>query len=84
LVRALAANKDKSRVDELTGSVVICAPLAPAPALDPSPNIYKLEHEQRERQQENRQDPAVDPIYEDLIKPELEGYIEIISKSLGS
>jgi hypothetical protein len=76
LVRALVANKDKPRVDELTGSVVIYAPLAHTPALDPSPNRHKLEHEQQERQQENRQDPAVDPIYEDLIKPELEGYKE--------
>lgn len=74
LVRALRANKDKTRVDELTGSVVINAPLMEQPALDPSPN--RPEHEQQERQQGNLQDPAVDPIYEDLIKPELERYKE--------
>jgi hypothetical protein len=76
LVRAIKANKNKSRVDELTGSVVIYAPPTLMPALDPSPNEHKLEHKQRERQQENRQDPAEDPMYEDLVKPELERYKE--------
>jgi hypothetical protein len=78
LVRALVANKDKSRVNELTGCLVICTPLTHTPALDPSPNgnRHKLEHKQQERQQENRKDPGVDPIYEDLIKPELERYKE--------
>jgi protein-tyrosine-phosphatase len=78
LVRALMVNKDKSRVDEFSGSIVIDALLTHSPALDQSPNghRHKLEHVQQERQQKNRQEPVVDPIYEDLIKPELERYRE--------
>jgi hypothetical protein len=75
LIRALMANRDKIRVDELTGSVVIDAPLTYTPALDPSPNRPQPKPEQ-ERQQEDQSDPAVDPMYESLVKPELEGYKE--------
>jgi hypothetical protein len=63
---------NKARM-ESNGSVVIDAALMEQPALDPSPHRHKLEHEQ---QQENWQDPAVDYIYEDLLKPELERYKE--------
>jgi hypothetical protein len=56
LVRALMANKDKSRVDEFSGSIMIDALLPHSPAHDPSPNghRHKLEHEQQEWQQEKR------------------------------
>jgi hypothetical protein len=66
LVRALMANKNKSRVDEFSGSIVIDALLTHSPALDPSPSGH--EHK--------RQDPTVDPMYKDLIKLELEQYKE--------
>jgi hypothetical protein len=61
---------------ESNGCLVIDASLMERPALDPSPSRPILEHEQQERQRENLQDPAVDPTYEDLIKPELERYKE--------
>ena len=73
LVRALMANKARM---ESKGCLVTDASLMEQPALDPRPNRPKLEHERQERQQENLQDPAMDPMYEDLIKPELEQYKE--------
>jgi hypothetical protein len=73
LVRALTANK--ARI-ESKGCLVTDASLMEQQALDPGTNRPKLEHEQQERRQENLQDPARDPIFENLIKPELERYKE--------
>jgi hypothetical protein len=62
LVRALMANKDKSRVDELTGSVVIDAPLTYTPALDPNPNRPKPENiDPKEEQPGEENKPPPDP-----------------------
>ena len=69
LVRALMANRDRTRVDELAGSVVIDAPLMNQPALDPNPSGSR--HTPTSPREEQEQKPEPDPMdhdYESLLE----------------
>ena len=76
------ANKDKTRVDELTGFVVIDAPLTYTPALDPSadrPRHIPSEEEQVQEQGRQEQKPeqdCEDLAYEQVLKEAYTGYKE--------